>query len=216
MTTDARSRTTWRDQPATRVLGSAFGWFSGALAITLLFQSVTALSDLGGFCARGGPFEIAIECTDAIVAFTPTSVLGGLAAVFIGSLLAQGFGASMLAFAWPALFVSLSVTFFRSFALYADWSGLIIGIMFFAMGLAPLVLMLRAAPQRTILGRVDARGEAFWEPHPSQPHLLSLRRPKEPGENHATAGDWVLSVGVAVVAVTAGVWLGVVWFGAVA
>jgi hypothetical protein len=216
MTTDAATPRTWRDQPATRVLGSAFGWFAGALAITLLFQAVSALSDLGGYCARGGPYVIAVECTDAIVAFTPGSIVGGLVAVVIGSVLAQGFGVSMLAFAWPALFVSLAITFFRSFLLYGDLSGLFIGVMFVVMGLAPLVLVLRSAPQRMLLGRVDAQGRPFWEAHPARAHLLSLRRPPEPGENHPSAGDWVLSLGTAIVATLAGVALGIAWFSAVA
>ncbi|MFN4001290.1 hypothetical protein [Microcella sp.] len=216
MTTDAPTPRTGRDHPATCVLGSAFGWFAGSLAITLLFQAVTALSDLGGYCARGGPFEIAVECTDAIVAFTPTSIIGGLVAVFIGSVLAQGFGVSMLAFAWPALFVSLAVTFFRSFLLYADLSGLLIGIMFVVMGLAPLVLMLRSAPQRMLLGRVDAQGRPFWEAHPARPHALSLRTPPAPGENHPTAGDWILALVTAIVPTLAGIALGIAWFGAVA
>lgn len=216
MTTDAPARRTWRDAAATRVLGSAFGWFSGALAITLLFQAVSALADLGGYCARGGPFEIAVECTDAIVAFTPGSILGGLVAVFIGSALAQGFGVSMLAFAWPALFVSLAVTFFRSFVLFGDLSGLLIGIMFVVMGLAPLVLMLQAAPQRLLLGRVDAQGRPFWEAHPARAHVLSLRTPPAAGENHPSAGDWMLALSAAIVPALGGVWLGLVWFGSVA
>lgn len=216
MTTDETRPRTWRDAAATRVLGSAFGWFSGALAITLLFQAVSALADLGGYCARGGPFEIAVECTDAIVAFTPGSILGGLVAVFIGSMLAQGFGVSMLAFAWPALFVSLAVTFFRTFVQFGDLSGLLIGVMFVVMGLAPLVLLLRAAPQRMLLGRVDAQGRPFWEAHPARAHLLSLRTPPAPGENHPTVGDWMLALGTAIVPTLAGVALGIVWFGSVA
>lgn len=216
MTTESPSRSTWRDHPATRIAGSAFGWFSGALAITLLFQAVSALADLGGFCARGGPYEIAVECTDAIVAFAPTSILGGLVAVFIGTVLAGGFGASLMAFAWPALFVSLAVTFVRTFIVYGDWTSLFIGILFVVMGLAPLVLMLRAAGQRVLLGRVDAQGRPFWEAHPARAHLMSMRRPQEPGENHPSAGDWVLSLGIAIAAVTLGIWLGIVWFGSVA
>ena len=216
MTTDAPVRRSWRDAAATRVFGSAFGWFSGSLAITLLFQSASALADLGGFCASGGPFVIEVECTDAIVAFTPTSILGGLVAVFIGALLAQGFGVSLLAFAWPALFVSLSITFFQTFVSRGDLTGLLIGIMFVVMGLAPLVFMMRAAPQRTVLGRVDAQGRPFWEAHPARPHVLSMRRPPEPGENHPSAGDWALSLGVALVSSSLGVWLGIVWFSSVA
>ncbi|WP_439564512.1 hypothetical protein [Microcella sp.] len=216
MTMDAPERRTWRDAAATRVLGSALGWFGGALAITLLYQVALAIAALGGSCARGGPFVVEVECTDAIVAFAPTSVLGGLAVVFIGATLAQGFGVALLAFAWPALFVSLSIVFFQTFFLGGDIVGLIIGLLFIVMGLAPLVLLLQAAPQRMMLGRVDAQGRPFWEAHPARAHLLSLRRPPEPGENHPTVGDWILALGTAIVASIAGVALGVAWFGAVA
>jgi hypothetical protein len=215
-TPDTPERRTWRDSAATRVLGSAFSWFSGALAITLLFQAVSELAALGGFCARGGPYVIAVECTDAIVIFAPTSILGGLVAVFIGAMLAQGFGTSVLAFAWPALFVSLAVTFLTSFALSGDLTGLLIGVLFVAMGLAPLVLLLKAAPQRMLLGTVDAQGRPFWEAHPARAHLLSLRRPPEPGENHPSPGDWMLALGIAIAASIGGVALGIAWFTAVA
>lgn len=216
MTTDARSRWAWRDMAATRVFGSLFSWFSLALALTLLFQSVSALADLGGSCARGGPYEIAVECTDAIVMFTPWSVFVGIAAVFLGAWLAQGFGAAILLFAWPGLFVSLSVVFFRSLIEYGDLTGLFIGILFAAMGLAPLVLVLPAAPQRMLLGRVDAAGQAFWEARPARGHVLSRRPPREPGDNHPSIGDWVLSLGVALGGTALGVWLGVLWFASVA
>ena len=56
MTTDARSRTPWRDHPVTRVFGSVLGWFGLALTLTLLVQATMALSDIGGFHARSGPF----------------------------------------------------------------------------------------------------------------------------------------------------------------
>ena len=216
MTTDARSRWAWRDTAPTRVLGSLFSWFSLALALTLLFQSAIAVSDLGGYCARGGPYVIAVECTDAIVAFAPTSILGGIATVFLGAWLAQGFGAAILLFAWPALFVSLSVVFFRTLVVSGDLTGLFIGILFAAMGLAPLVLMLPAAPQRMILGRIDAQGRAFWEAYPARAHLLSTRPPREPGENHPSLGDWILSLGVSLGGTALGIWLGVLWFASVA
>ncbi len=216
MTTDARSRSTWRDAPATRVFGSFFSWFSLALALTLLLQSVSALADLGGFCARGGPFVIEVECTDAIVAFTPASILGGLAAVFVGTLLAQGFGVVVVVFAWPALFVSLAVIFLRSFFTSGDLTGLFVGLLFVVMGLAPLVVALPAAPQRMLLGRVDAQGRAFSEARPARASLLSLAPPPEPGVNPPTIGDWALSFGVAISGLVLGIWLGVVWFASVA
>lgn len=216
MTIDAPARRTWRDAPATRVLGSAFGWFSGALAITLLYQVASSLSALGGFCARGGPYEIAVECTDAIVTFAPTSVMGGLVAVWIGAALAQGFGVSLLGFAWPALFLSLSVTFFQSFATRGDGVGLFVGLVFVAMGLAPLVLLMRTMPRRLLIGRVDAQGRPWWQPHPEQATLFGRHPSMPPDANHPSAGDWMLSLAAAIIPSIGGVAVGIAWFSAVA
>ncbi len=194
--------TTWRDHPATRVLGSAFSWFSLALALTLLFQAVSELAAIGGFCARGGPYVIAVECTDAIVVFAPGSILGGLVCLFVGTMLAKRFGASAVAFAWPALFTSLAVTFVQTFITSGDWTLLITGVVFFAMGLIPLVLLLQVAAVRVLVGGVDVRGEPL--------------SPATPGARRPGAAEWMLSLGIAVTSVAAGLWLAVVWFTAVA
>ena len=34
--------------------------------------------DLGGFCASGGPYVVAVECPDAVLATTPLSIFGGV------------------------------------------------------------------------------------------------------------------------------------------
>lgn len=216
MTTDAPTRRSWRDTAAVRVLGSVLGWFSTALALTLLYRSTEALAALGGSCARGGPYVIAVECTDAIALFMPLSIMGGLAVVAIANALAQGFGTPVWLYAWPGLFVSLSIVFFQTFLLGADWVGLLLGLLFLVMGLAPLALILPAAPQRMLIGRVDAQGRPFWEAHPARAHLLSLRPPAAPGENRASAADWALSLGIAIGGSLLGVWVGAAWFASVA
>lgn len=216
MTIETPTRRSWRDTAAVRVLGSVLGWFSTALALTLLYRATDALAALGGSCARGGPYVVAVECTDAIALFMPLSIVGGLAVVFIAHALAGGFGTPVWLYAWPGLFVSLSVVFFRAFLLGGDGVGLFIGLLFLVMGLAPLALILPAAPQRMLIGRVDAQGRPFWEAHPARAHLLSLRPPAAPGENRATAADGALSLGIAIGASTFGVWVGAAWFSAVA
>ena len=194
--------TTWRDHPATRVLGSAFSWFSLVLALTLLFQAVSELAALGGFCARGGPYVIAVECTDAIVVFAPGSIIGGLISLFIGTFLAKRFGASAVALAWPALFTSLAVIFVQTFIASGDWSLLLTGVVFFAMGLVPLALLLKVAMVRIFVGGVDVRGEPLW--------------PATPGARRPGAAEWMLSLGIAISCAIAGFWLAIVWFAAVA
>ncbi len=216
MTIEAPAQRTWRDAAALRVLGSVLAWFSTAVALTLLYRSTDALAALGGYCARGGPYVIAVECTDAIALFMPLSILGGLAALAIGTGLARGFGTPTWLYAWPGLFVSLSIVFFRTFLLGGDGVGLFLGLLFLVMGLAPLAVILPAAPQRMLIGRVDARGRAFWEAHPARAHLLSMAAPASPGDNRASAADWVLSLGIAVGASALGVAVGAAWFSSVA
>ncbi|UYN82951.1 MAG: hypothetical protein KIT89_09560 [Microcella sp.] len=212
MTTDARSRTAWRDHPAPRVLGSALGWFGLALALTLLVQATAALSDLGGFCARGGAFEITVECTDAIDAFLVWPELGGLVAVGASLLLTRGFGTPVAVYAWTAVFLSLGGVFARSFVERGDWSGLIIAVLFALVAIAPLAVVLPVAPQRLVLGRVDVRGHPFSDAHLSRPGIVARTPPAPPGENPPSAADWLLSLGIVAASASLGIALGSVWF----
>ena len=54
--------------PATRVAGYLLGIAALAFCIALLWLGMRAVMDLGGFCASGGPYEIAVECPDAVIA----------------------------------------------------------------------------------------------------------------------------------------------------
>lgn len=132
----------WYRTPLVRLLSYTVGWFLIALGLTLLVQMASALSDLGGYCATGGPFVIETVCTDRIALWGTTSPWIGLLGVAIGMLGAGGFGVRILALAWPILFVSLGAVFLQSFVSRGDATGLWIGIMFIVMGLAPLVLEL--------------------------------------------------------------------------
>ena len=212
MTTDHGHRTGWRDHPATRVLGSALGWFGLALALTLLVQASAALSDLGGFCARGGAFEITVECADAIDAFLVWPELAGLVAVGVSLFLTRGFGTPVAVYAWSAVFVSLGGVFVRSFFERGDWSSLIIGVVFALVAIAPLAVVLPAAPQRLVLGRVDVRGHPFSDTHLSRPGIVARTPPAPPGENPPSAADWMLSLGIVVAASSLAITLGTVWF----
>ena len=71
-----------------------------AFCMTLLWLGMRAVMDLGGFCASGGPYEIAVECPDAVVATTPLSILGGVLSV--GLML---WGGAALGGSWMSLVV---------------------------------------------------------------------------------------------------------------
>jgi hypothetical protein len=201
----------WRDSAVTRVLGSALGWFVFTLCFTLLFQvSITVLA-LGGYCASGGPYEIAVECPAAVAGFAPLSIFGGLAGVGISLGLAQGFGTPLLSLAWPILFVGLGGAFLASFFVGGSITGLVIGIMFVVMGLAPLVLELRASPQRVIIGRRTADGREFIEEGAGR-SIISLRGANPDGSVRPNPGHWLLPIAVTLLSAGLGVFTALAWF----
>jgi hypothetical protein len=210
----AEARPRWYRTPAVRLGGYTLGWFLIALGIALLAQMAIALSDLGGFCARGGPFEIETECTDRIALWGTTSPWIGLAGVAIVALAAGGFGVRLLALAWPMLFVSLGAVFLRTFVISADGTGLGLGIMFIVMGLAPLALELYSSPQRVLLGVVDARGRRLAESRPARPILTPAAPAPGPDAVPPTVLHGILSLGLVALAVSAGVSLAIALFAA--
>lgn len=196
----------WRDQPLTRIVGSALSWFIFILCFTLLFQISLAVMALGGSCASGGPYQIAVQCPDNVW-LAPVSIWAGLGSVALSVVLAQGFGTPLTTWAWPILFVGLGGAFLASFVIGLDIIGLIIGIMFVVMGLVPLVIELRASAQRACVGSRDAAGTPFTEGERARPSLLS-RRTASAGDTATIAPrarDWALSLAIVAVATVAGV-----------
>jgi hypothetical protein len=121
-----------------------------AASITLLFLGMRAVLDIGGFCAEGGPYEIAVHCPAGVplvmtLAFPALFAFGGLMA-YRGPRIGAGFAAGILA-AWPALFLSLGWNFLE-YGLRPPageglaWGWLICAIVFFLTGAVPLVMVL--------------------------------------------------------------------------
>lgn len=202
----------WRDSALVRVAGSAASWFLFSLSFSLLFQVTVTVMALGGSCASGGPYEIAVECPDNVAAFAPLSIFGGLAAVGLAIAFAQGFGTPLTTWAWPTLFVGLGSAFLLAFIFGQDIVGLIIGAMFLVMGLVPLVLELRGSPQRVFLGQFAANGQQFYEGDRARRSLLSPTVPNPEDSIRPTAGHWALALGITIVAVLAGYLTAVAWF----
>ncbi len=199
--------TTWRTTPLARMLGSAVSWFLFTLCFALLFQSALVVIGLGGSCASGGPYEIAVECPENVAAFTPLSIFGGLAAVGIALIFAQGFGTPLPAWSWAVLFVGLSVPF----AIGGGVTGYVLCALFVVMGLVPIVLELRANPLRTFIGSSTAPGEAFVFSEGSRRSLMSMGAPTD-GTRVPTFRDGLAGLGIPLVASTLGVLSGMAWF----
>lgn len=201
-------RSGWRNSALTRVLGAAASWFLFSLCFTLLYLTSTVVMGLGGSCASGGPYEIAVECPENVAAFAPLSIWGGLLAVGISLFLAQGFGTPLTTWAWPILFVGLGIAFLLS----QNITGYIIGGMFILMGLVPLVIELKGSPQRVLLGQRGPNGVQFYEGENAGRSLLSPTQPNPDGAIRPTVAHWVLALGITVLAAFGGYLVGDAWF----
>ena len=202
----------WRDSPLVRIVGSAASWFLFSLSFTLLYLVTFVVMALGGSCASGGPYDIAVQCPDNVTLFAPLSIFGGLIAVGISIALAQGFGTPLTTWAWPVLFVGLGTAFLAAFIFGQDIVGLIIGAFFVLMGLTPLVLELRGSPQRVFLGQFAPNGAQYYEGENARRSLMSPRAPNPDTAILPSAGSWILSLDIAVIAVFAGYLTALAWF----
>ena len=162
--------------PLGHVVGYLLGIAGLAFCITLLWLGMRAVMDLGGFCASGGPYEIAVECPDAVIATTPLSIFGGLLAVGLiiwGGSSLEGSWAGLAFLAWPALFLSLGWNFLEYGFFPPDggwvWSWLFCGVLFVLMGAVPLVVAIAAMREGSGGGRAYASGRVVVRPRPSPP-----------------------------------------------
>ena len=195
------------------MLGSAASWFLFALSFSLLVHVSTLVMSIGGSCASGGPYVIAVECPEGVAAFAPLSIFGGLFAVAISLFLAQGFGTPLTTWAWPILFCGLGAAFLMAFFLAGDTIGLVIGVMFELMGVAPLIIELRGSPQRVFLGQRAANGAQFYEGERAKRSLMSMGAVNPEGAIQPTAPHWILALAITfgfgyLGYVVAGLWFG--------
>jgi hypothetical protein len=120
-------------------------------ALTMVYLSMRAVMDVGGFCAEGGAFEIKTHCPQGVPGVMIGSLWGGI--ILAGVYVWQTFRNKVPSFTgllWPALFLSLGWNFLD----YAFdppgtdggvvWGWLICGILFVLMGGLPLLVMLPA------------------------------------------------------------------------
>ncbi len=156
------------DVPAGRVVWKTalltLGTFGFVFCLTLLYLSMRAVMDVGGFCAEGGPYEIRQHCPQGVGWIVPVSIFGMIASVGIGILgvFRQG-GPRPYVFAWSALFLALGWNFLE-YGFDPPGGGtsggwLVCGVVFVVMGGAPL-LALRYGP---------AARWAFWGPREGAP-----------------------------------------------
>jgi hypothetical protein len=168
---------------ARRSVGIFVGLSLVCACLTVLFLSMRAVMNIGGYCASGGPYEIAVECPSGVPGLMVGSIWVGLGALLLYSVSSYSSGGPRLAIlAWPVLFLSLGWNFLE-FGLDPGndqgivWSWIVCAILFFAMGGGPLLLFFRP----------DAAARVLWGP------------PGPDGEPPARAPSWAYASGTTVV-----------------
>ena len=164
-----------------RKLGFTFvGVLLLTAGLTLLFDGMRAVMEVGGSCGSGGPYEIRQPCPDG-VGLMFVGVFGGL--IGVGLVVAGTFrgGPKLYALAWPALFVSLGWNFLE-FGIDPPppneglvWGWLVCAVLFIAMGGIPLLFLLWNA--KTVFWGSDGAGSpaAFGRARPGS--VGAVRRP---------------------------------------
>lgn len=168
------------DLPAGPPLGQVALYLIGITGLTfcvaLLWLGMRAVMDLGGFCASGGPYQIAVQCPDAVVASTPLSIFGGFLAAGLILWAGTGLGGSWMSLvflAWPALFLSLGWNFLQYGFFPPEggwvWSWVFCGVLFVLMGGIPLVAIFVSVREEDHGGRSYAAGRVVVRPRPVAP-----------------------------------------------
>lgn len=156
---------------ATKVVRKAIFLTLGTLVftfcLTLVYESMRAVMDVGGACASGGAYEIRQACPKGVGWVLPVGIFGMCFAgifTFLG-VFDEG-GPRPYVFAWSALFLALGWNFL-DYGFDAPGGGtsvgwLICGFVFVAMGGVPLLFLLSPRAARW----------SFWGPSSRRPDDL--------------------------------------------
>lgn len=143
-----------RDEPRSvaRLAGATLGIFATlalvVAGLTLMFLAMRSVMEIGGACADGGPYQPVRPCPDGVAPAMFGGIWGGIIALGAYFWLTQKHRVpSLLALAWPALFLSLGWNFFE-YGLNSpapgggiEWGWVFCGVIFWLMGGVPLLLV---------------------------------------------------------------------------
>lgn len=205
------------DSPGWRLVGSIVSWAMFAFFFLGLYQSAAVVIGLGGFCASGGPYVIETECPEAVVVFAPIGVFGMLAAAGVALFFARGFGVSLIAWAWPILFVGLGIQFILGAVNGVGIiSNVIVGVLFIAMGIAPVWFLIGSkAIAPTLVGSVSISGARFAYEGKAR-RYFGLTPTEAEEVTTPTSLDWLIALGLWIGSVALGSWLSISAFNTLA
>ena len=149
--------------------------------LTLVYESMRAVMDVGGACASGGAYEIRQACPKGVGWVMPVGIFGMFFAgifTFLG-VFDEG-GPRPYVFAWSALFLALGWNFL-DYGFDAPGGGtavgwLVCGFVFVAMGGVPLLFLLSPRIARwSLWGPNSQRADDYL--HPYKPPPLRAKTP---------------------------------------
>jgi len=179
---------------ALRWTGSLVGIAGVAFSFTLLSRSMRSVERIGGFCASGGPYQIAHTCPKGVTGLLPLSIFGGLIFLAIFAVCTSSRGRSVLLLAWSVLFIGLGWNFI-DFGIINPNSGsvsfgqLIPGILFIIMGVVPLVWVIPAGLKALV---EDDDEEATSTPSSTPYSVGTSVRFNNPGST-STPAPWTMT-----------------------
>jgi Short C-terminal domain len=167
-----------------------------ACALTMVYLSMRAVMDVGGFCAEGGPFEIETHCPQGVPGVMVGSLWGGIifAAIYVWQTIRHGIP-SFIGLLWPALFLSLGWNFLE----YAFdppgtqggvvWGWLVCGVVFMLMGGLPLLVMLPATIHGFTRDRERPKGWPMGMPLEHMQRVAARMQPTTAGGGAAVVDE---------------------------
>ena len=151
--------------------------------LTLLYLGMRSVMDIGGACASGGPYVPRVECPEGVPLLMMAGIWGGL--VFLGLYLwatSKHRVPTLVALAWPALFLSLGWNFLDfgldpPFGEGVVWGWIVCAVAFALMGGLPLFAMAKPVMSQFTKGPPDPNVPTYVMPTRDR---LKEMRPQRP------------------------------------
>lgn len=194
--------------PVWRIAGAAGGWLVFAFLLALILRAVMTLMLLGGSCASGGPYVIAVECPTALLVVIPWAFFVGIAVTIAGAAISRGFGTQLLSWAWVLCFGGMGVASIIGGVLIGGVWFFITGAMFLLFAVPVLIYEFRSSPLRLFFGATNLRGQGFIVRTGDLRKMF--RRKKQDFEQvvDATPADAVIALLATMPFAALGFWLG--------
>jgi hypothetical protein len=169
-----------------KVIFLTLGTASFVVCLTLLYESMRSVMEVGGSCASGGPYAISRPCPKGVGWVIPVSIFGMcFAGVFTLLGVFDEGGPRPYVFAWSALFLTLGWNFL-DFGFDAPGGGtsagwLVCGFVFVVMGGAPLLFLLSPRAARwSLWGPSTQRPDDHLHPYTPPPRRAPAPLPSAP------------------------------------